>query len=40
MKTLTKILLVLSMVFATAVVGYTACSDDDNGGNNNTTMEG
>jgi hypothetical protein len=39
MKTFTKILLVLSLVFVCAATGYVACSDDDdNGGNNNTAQ--
>ena len=39
MKTLTKILIMLSLVFAMSVTGYMACSDDDDGGNNNTSMQ-
>lgn len=39
MKTFTKILLVLSLVFACAATGYVACGDDDGGGGNNTTEQ-
>jgi hypothetical protein len=39
MKTFTKILLVLSLVFACAATGYVACSDDDSNGNDNTTEQ-
>lgn len=39
MKTFTKILLVLTLMFACAATGYVACSDDDGGGGNNTTEQ-